>query len=185
MTAPRKAVPRLRPKLDRPGRVKGVPEYTPAQVEDALQAYARTGNATEAERKTGISYRTILDWRDSHAERFAAIRQLCARERAEAIRGQAHLGATTDLHAARTVLRAGMAGQANRDQVLAADKLIAAVTSIDRIARLDDATATEIVGEPRDTRPDDELTREIEAALADPIVRGAFTAAMGRRGARA
>lgn len=163
-----------------------MPNHSDADIERGLHALAVHGDAEKASSETGISARTIRDWRKRHAERFADIcrdhaRALTDHRFALSRRVWEALGKSIEVlqHDATLGLEA-------KDRATAARALTAIAETLDKTGRLDAGTPTEIA--ETQERPASEvlsererLDREIDAALADPALRAEFERRLARR----
>ena len=154
-------------------RLHGQTERSREDVERGLAAWLRLGTSKAAAAETGIPAGTLRTHRHRYPVMAAQIRE--AHERAlRQVRDEIAKEAAEGVQEAILVARRALRGEAVIDARGAAAILRALGsidTSLDRIARLDASSPTEI---REDRRSDGDLLSEIERALGDPVLRAQF-----------
>ena len=155
------------------GREVGSRDWTREEIERGLAAWLRLGTSAAAAAETSIPAGTLRSIKHRHPEYCRALQQAHARALSnlrEEIATAAAEGVREAVHVARRALR-GEAPIDARDAAAILKALGSVDTSIDKIARLDAGSPTEIT---EDRRSDGDLIREIEAKLNDPAMRAAM-----------
>ena len=155
------------------GRRKGQRNIPSERLHEAFSAWLRHGSAEEAGRLVGVNASSVRSARSRSPQMWAEVVRDhvdAIRQRRQATAKDAAEGMQEAVLVARQALR-GAAKIPGKDSAALLKALTAVDSSLDKIARLDASTPTEI---REDRRSDADVIGDIERHLNDPALRAAM-----------